>query len=230
MLFRLRGEGAEHVPSAGPVLIASNHASVLDPALVGVATARELTFLAKAELFDIPLFGGFIRRLNAHPVRREGSDAAALRTALRLLEEGRALLVFPEGTRSEDGQLGPGKPGVGMLAVLSGAPVVPAYIDGSGRAWPRGQRLPHRSHITVYFGPAFRVARGEGPGRKGQYEAAARLMMAAIARVREHARGGTEARRGAPPQEVEAVGSVEAASSPRAPKFIDGRNGRHGEG
>jgi 1-acyl-sn-glycerol-3-phosphate acyltransferase len=229
LLFRLRAEGAEHVPAEGAVLIASNHASLLDPPLVGVSTTRELTFLAKAELFDIPLFGGVIWRLNARPVRREGSDPAALRTALRVLGEGRALLIFPEGTRSRDGQLGPGKPGAGMLAVLSGAPVVPTYISGSGRAWPRGQRLPHRGHITVYFGPAFRMARGEGHGRKGQYEAAARLMMAAIARVREHALGGAAASRGAPPQEVEAVGSVEVASSPRAPKFIDGRNGRHGE-
>jgi 1-acyl-sn-glycerol-3-phosphate acyltransferase len=228
-LFGLRGRGVEHVPASGPVLITANHSSLLDPPLVGGVQERELVFMAKAELFDIPLFGGFIRRLNAQPVRREGGDAAALRAALRVLEEGRALLIFPEGTRGEEGVLRPGKPGAGMLAVLSGAPIVPAYISGSGRAWPRGRRLPRPASITVYFGPPFHAGRVQGAGRKEQYEAASRAMMAAIAQVRDRAIGAPVPGGRIRDREVGAVGRAGVGPG-SAPKFIDGRNGRHGEG
>src|SRR5574341_2676966 len=99
LLFRLEAREPGHVPATGPALLVSNHSSVLDPPLVGGASRRQLAFLAKAELFRIPLFGGLVRRLGARPLRREGADPAAMRTALRVLEEGGALLVFPEGTR-----------------------------------------------------------------------------------------------------------------------------------
>jgi 1-acyl-sn-glycerol-3-phosphate acyltransferase len=190
LFFRLRAVGAEHVPRRGPVLIAANHQSVLDPPLVGAVAPRPLSFLAKAELFRIPLFGPFIARLNARPVRREGADPGALRTALRVLADGGALLVFPEGTRGTEGELGPAKPGAGMLAVMSGATVVPAYITGSGRAWPKGRRLPRPGRVAVSFGPPLRFARGEGAGRKEGYEAASLAMMAAIARLKTAAPGG----------------------------------------
>jgi 1-acyl-sn-glycerol-3-phosphate acyltransferase len=171
------------------VLLVANHSSFLDPPLVGGVTPRQVSFLAKAELFGIPLFGRFIWRLNARPVRREGSDPAALRTAVRLLEENRVLLVFPEGTRGTEGHLREPKAGAGMLAVLSGAPVVPVFIEGSGRAWPRGRKFPRPARVTVSFGPPLSFTRREGPGRKDQYEAASREMMAAIARLRDAAAG-----------------------------------------
>jgi 1-acyl-sn-glycerol-3-phosphate acyltransferase len=183
LFFRLRAVGAEQVPRHGPVLIAANHQSLLDPPLIGAIAPRPLWFLAKAELFRIPLFGPFIARLHARPVRREGADAGALRTALRVLADGGALLVFPEGTRGTEGRLGPAKAGAGMLAVMSGAPVVPAYITGSGRAWPKGRRLPRPGRVAVFFGPPLRFARSEGAGRKEGYEAASLAMMAAIARL-----------------------------------------------
>ena len=110
--------------------------------MVGGSAPRQIFFLAKAELFRIPLFGRLIHALHARPVRREGSDPRALKTAARLLEEGKALLVFPEGTRSLDGRLGEAKPGVGMLAVMSGAPVVPAYVSGTLEALPKGRSGP----------------------------------------------------------------------------------------
>jgi len=93
--FRLRVRGAEHIPSSGPALIVSNHQSILDPPVIGGAARRQIYFLAKAELFRIPLFGRLIRAVHARPVRREGSYPGALRTAALLLEEGKALLVFP---------------------------------------------------------------------------------------------------------------------------------------
>jgi len=215
LLFRLRAEGAEHVPAEGAVLIASNHASLLDPPLVGVSTTRELTFLAKAELFDIPLFGGVIRRLNARPVRREGGDARALRTALRVLEEGGVLLIFPEGTRGDERVLREGKAGAGMIAVLSGAAVVPVYVSGSGQAWPRGRRLPRRGRVTVSFGAPLHFARVEGGERKEQYEAASRAMMGAIARLRDRAIGAPRTA----DERVQAVGGA-GVTTPQGPSQI----------
>jgi 1-acyl-sn-glycerol-3-phosphate acyltransferase len=179
--FRLTARGSEHVPMTGAALFVSNHSSVLDPPLVGGASPRTLHFMAKAELFGIPLFGSLIRGLNAHPIRREGADAGALRTALRVLEEGHALLVFPEGTRGPEGTLREGKPGAGMLAVLSEAAVVPVFIEGSGRAWPRGHRFPRPARVTVTFGKPLHFARTGAEGRKEYYAAVGREMMAAIA-------------------------------------------------
>jgi 1-acyl-sn-glycerol-3-phosphate acyltransferase len=206
LLFRLEIVSPGLVPATGPVLIVSNHVSVLDPPLVGGAAPRPLYFMAKEELFRIPLFGRLIRSLNARPVRRDGSDMRALKAALAQLEEGHALLVFPEGTRGEEGQpLREGKPGVGMLAVLSGAPVVPVYVSGSGAALPRGRALPRPARVRVTFGPPLtfkregkregkRERRSEGPregkragddGRKEAYREAAQEMMRAIGQLRD---------------------------------------------
>jgi 1-acyl-sn-glycerol-3-phosphate acyltransferase len=167
------------------VLLVSNHSSVLDPPLIGSATDRQLSFLAKAELFDLPLFGGLIRRLNARPIRREGADPSALRTAMRVLEDGGALLIFPEGTRGDEGIIRSAKTGAGMLAVLSGAAVVPVFIQGSGRAWPRGRKLPRPAKVTVTFGKALRFEAERGADRKRQYEIASREMMEAITRLKD---------------------------------------------
>src|SRR5438093_6187098 len=189
LFFRVEVKNPEHVPLAGAVLLVANHSSLLDPPLVGGVLPRQLSFLAKAELFRIPLFGPLIRRLNARPVRREGPDPGALRMALRVLEEDGALLIFPEGTRGAEGVLRPAKAGAGMLAVKSGAPVVPVYISGSGRAWPRGQRLFRPAKVTVAFGPPLRFdggRRAEGH-RRTQYQTASPAMMAAIARLKDSA-------------------------------------------
>jgi len=189
LLFRIEARGIGHVPRSGPALIAANHSSVLDPPIVAAAAPRPLHFLAKAELFSIPLFGRLIFALNARPVRRDGTDPGALRTALRVLEAGQVLLIFPEGTRGEEGTLREGKPGAGMLAVLSKAPVVPAYIEGTGRALPRGRWFPRFEKIRVRFGPPLSFAGAEGPGRKERYREASRQMMAAIASLKATSEG-----------------------------------------
>jgi cytidylate kinase len=185
-LFRLEAHGTEHVPPRGPLLIVSNHSSLLDPPIVGGACPRQLTFLAKAELFAVPGFGRLIQALNARPVRREGADAAALRVALRVLEQGGALLVFPEGTRGPEGRLRDPKPGAALLAVLSGAAVVPVFVRGTGRAWPRGQRLPRPAKVRVTFGPPLRFERPVGGDKKEYYDSVSRDMMAAIAQLQNH--------------------------------------------
>ena len=226
LYFRLEGRGRQHVPRTGPVLLVSNHASVLDPPLIGSVAPRPVSFMAKAELFAIPLFGGLIRRLNAHPVRREGADASALRTALRLLEEGGALLVFPEGTRGDERHLREAKPGAGMLALMSGATVIPVYVQGSGRAWPRGRTWPRPQKVTVCFGPPVAFTATNGP-RKESYDAASREMMAAIARLKD-ALGPSERDQASPREGRRAVGEVGAGGASTSLKYIYGR--QYGEG
>ena len=188
--FRLSVVGAEWVPREGPLLLASNHLSVLDPAMIGAVIPREVDYMAKTELFRIPGFGALIRRLNAHPVDRTGSDSAALRLALRLLGDGRAVLVFPEGTRGIEGQLQPARAGAGMLAALSGAPVVPVYIQGSGRALPRGAVLPRPGRVTVTFGAPIRFERERGRAR---YQEVSDAIMAAVGRLKTEAKWGYSA-------------------------------------
>jgi 1-acyl-sn-glycerol-3-phosphate acyltransferase len=187
LLFRLDAVGAEQVPRTGAALIVSNHSSVLDPPVVGAVLPRPLSFLAKAELFAIPLFGRLIRALNARPVRRGAADPAALRTALKVLEEGGALLMFPEATRGQEGELREPRPGAGMLAMMSGATVVPTYLSGTGHAWPRGQRFPRPAKVRVHFGKPMRFEPDDRADRKSQYLAASRQMMAAIATLQHEA-------------------------------------------
>jgi 1-acyl-sn-glycerol-3-phosphate acyltransferase len=179
-VYRLRVVGLQHVPRQGAAILAANHQSFLDPPVVGAAVPRHLHFLAKAELFRVPGLGSLIRRLNAHPVDRAGGDAAALRLAAGLLRRGEALVLFPEGTRSGTGSLGAGKAGVGLLALVSGAPVVPVYVRGTREAWPRGARWPRGSRITVAYGPPLRFAGGRGRAR---YQEVSDEIMAAIGRL-----------------------------------------------
>lgn len=192
LLFRLEVRGTEHIPRSGPTLIVANHSSMLDPPIVGAAAPRPLHFLAKGELFSIPLFGRLIFAVHARPIRREGSDPGALRTALRVLEAGHALLIFPEGTRGEEGTLREGRPGAGMLALLSRAPVVPAYVEGTGKVLPRGRWVPRWGKIRVSFGPPLFPARQEARTQKEQYHEATRQMMAAIARMKAAAEAGRQ--------------------------------------
>lgn len=185
LLFRLEARNRELVPARGPVLLVSNHLSVLDPPLIGCAAPRPLHFLAKEELFKIPLFGRLLRAVNARPVKRDGSDMRALKTSLKLLEDGRALLVFPEGTRGVAGRLREGKAGVGMLAVMSGAPVVPIYIAGSEQALPRGRAVPRPGKIRVSFGLPLTFKRASDDEGKERYRQATQEMMRAIAQLRD---------------------------------------------
>ena len=193
LLFRLEVRGAEHVPAIGPAMIVANHSSALDPPLIAVVTPRPLHFMAKAELFRVPLFGRLIHAVNARPVRREQGDSGALRNALRVLNMGHALLVFPEGTRGSEGVLREGRPGAGLLAVLSGAPVVPAYIEGTGRALPRGRWLPRPGKMRVVFGPSLSFGKTDDGHRRERYLSASGEMMAAIARLKRAVEDGERA-------------------------------------
>ena len=145
--------GVEHVPTRGGVLIVSNHQSYLDPPLLGVPLPRPVAFLAKSELFAIKPFAWMIRSLNAFPVRQGKGDVGAMKESIRLLQSGWALTVFPEGSRSIGGKLLPVQKGAGLIVKRAGVPVVPAVIDGSYRAMPRGGGgLPTFTRVRVLYG------------------------------------------------------------------------------
>ena len=123
--FRIETYGQEEIPREGPLILAANHASYIDPIVVGVACPRPITALAKEELWRIPLLSWWLNRMETTPIRRGQSDAGALRVALEVLGHGKTVLLFPEGTRSRDGTIGSMKAGVGLLARRSRAPSVP---------------------------------------------------------------------------------------------------------
>ena len=150
-LFCFRSYRRERIPSNGPVLLLANHQSNLDPVLVGVASRRPLSYLARKSLFHGP-FALLIRSVNAIPLDRDGMSIAGIREIVRRLKQGEATLVFPEGTRTFDGNMGPLQSGFGVLARRSGATIVPLGIDGAYRAWPRTRRLPRPARITVHVG------------------------------------------------------------------------------
>ncbi|MBD2869634.1 lysophospholipid acyltransferase family protein [Paenibacillus arenilitoris] len=128
LLFRLEAIGTENIPANGPVILASNHLSNFDPPTVGVKVERKVHFMAKEELFNIPVFGSLIRAFGAFPVKRGGVSKDAIKSAIALLKEGRMMGIFPEGSRNN--QSGAAKKGAAMIAVRSGAAVVPVAIVG----------------------------------------------------------------------------------------------------
>jgi 1-acyl-sn-glycerol-3-phosphate acyltransferase len=152
---------------------------------------RPVNWLGKRELVEYPLTGWAFRKAGIHPVDREAADLEAFRTAMRILEAGQVLAVFPEGTRSRDGALQQVREGVGMLAVRSGAPVMPVAIIDSDVMWPRGHLLPRwGKRVTVRYGTPFKVAEvmdepvpGAKRDRRGATEAATRLIMTRIAEL-----------------------------------------------
>jgi 1-acyl-sn-glycerol-3-phosphate acyltransferase len=143
-VWRARASGREHVPLSGPLIVACNHVSYLDPPGMGCFCPRRIRYMAKKELFDIPVLGPAIRAVGAYPVDRAGSATAAIKRSLEVLQQGGAVGIFPEGTRNRSGAVQP-QTGVALLAALAKAPVVPACIVGSDRALRLAQ-------IKVAFG------------------------------------------------------------------------------
>ncbi|MBI4577237.1 MAG: 1-acyl-sn-glycerol-3-phosphate acyltransferase [Planctomycetes bacterium] len=160
LAFGLRADGWRRLPREGGCLVAANHASFLDPVVLGCAARRRLDSMARDSLFAWRPFGWVLRGVGCFPVRRGEGDTTAIREAVRRLQEGRALVVYPEGTRSADGSLGPLRLGVALLASRAHVPVVPAWIEGSRLAYPRGRLLPRPWPVRVRFGPALRYDEG----------------------------------------------------------------------
>ena len=152
IFHRFQVYGLENVPKRGAFILASNHVSFFDPPALGCRLPRELHYFAKASLFN-GILGKLIVGLNSIPVDRDGFDLKSFKLAMEVLERGEGLLVFPEGTRSEDGQLQNPKRGIGLIARKSQVPIIPARIKGGFEAFRRGRRIPKLgSQIKVSFG------------------------------------------------------------------------------
>ena len=151
LYLRWRVYNPERVPRAGPVILAANHASFLDPPLVGTALPRGIHYLARESLFRYPVIGTMLRYWDAVPVNRE-SGGAGLKVILDRLFNGAAIILFPEGTRSSDGNLQPARSGIGLAVIKSEAPVIPVRIFGSYQAWGRHMKVPRPHRVIVKFG------------------------------------------------------------------------------
>ncbi|PJA27862.1 MAG: 1-acyl-sn-glycerol-3-phosphate acyltransferase [candidate division Zixibacteria bacterium CG_4_9_14_3_um_filter_46_8] len=151
LFLGLKVVNKHNIPSKGPFIIASNHISGFDPPLIGTASPRVCHFMAKRELFKNRFFGSILRRVKAIPVNRSGFDKTVIEDALNILKAGEGLVLFPEGTRSRDGRLGRMKSGAGMLALRSGATVVPAHIENSIRGLRN--RLVGKNVIITFADP-----------------------------------------------------------------------------
>jgi 1-acyl-sn-glycerol-3-phosphate acyltransferase len=182
MFFRLRVLHRERMINHGPVILASNHQSYLDPPLVGSVADRAIFFLARKTLLHGVFFGWLLPKLNVIPVDQEGGDRSALKALIRILKAGEGTLVFPEGERTLDGQLRPALPGLGFVIAKTLAPVVPMRIFGAREAWPRGSARVRFCRITVVVGePIHFTAADLQPPGKDVYQRLSQRVMDAIA-------------------------------------------------
>lgn len=178
----------EHLPRRGPFILAANHASFIDPPLVGGSCPLPISYLARESLFANALFGWVLRRVGCVPVDRDGTSGKGLKTILDRLVAGDGIILFPEGTRSRDGALQAGRAGIGLVVLKSGAPVVPARVFGTHDAFGRHHRWPRPRPVGVRFGPVLRfeaqvaeMGTALRPRVKELYQEVAETIMTAIA-------------------------------------------------
>jgi 1-acyl-sn-glycerol-3-phosphate acyltransferase len=183
VFFRFRVIHPERVIQNGPVILAMNHESYLDPPFAGIACRRAIFFLARKSLLDVPLLGWLLPKLNVIPVEQEGGDRSALKALIRTLRAGHGALVFPEGSRTLDGRLQPALPGLGFVIAKTLAPVVPMRIFGAHQALPRGGGRLRFCPITIVVGEPlyFTAADVEGHGREAYPRLSQRVMDAIAA-------------------------------------------------
>jgi 1-acyl-sn-glycerol-3-phosphate acyltransferase len=190
--FRWRVSGAENVPATGAVILASNHASFLDPPLVGSGLKRDINYLARESLFRFPLVGALLRSWNSVPVDRDGGGAKGLKMILGRLLDGAGIILFPEGTRTRDGKLQPARAGIGLVVAKSDAPVVPVRVFGTFEAFGRNVKFPRPKRIGVKYGVPMRFEKLRAEAKecskdrlKKIYQEIADEIMAAIAGLSE---------------------------------------------
>jgi 1-acyl-sn-glycerol-3-phosphate acyltransferase len=188
--FRWRVFHPERLPLTGSVILASNHLSFLDPPLVGSALPRGINYMARKTLFRYPGVGALLRSWNAVPVDRDGGSASGLKEILDRLKRGGAIIMFPEGTRSPNGQLQPGRSGIGLAVIKSDAPVVPVRVFGTFEAYGKGVRFPRPHRIQVKYGEPMQFATLRAEAKrcskdrlKEIYQQVANELMAEIARL-----------------------------------------------
>ena len=187
MWFRGAVVGTENFPTDGPFLIASNHASHLDPPLVGSQVARQMRFFARKTLWSNRLMIWWLDQVETIPVERDSGDIGAIKRVLQALAENRAIVLFPEGTRSPDGHLQKAKAGVCFMACKTGVPVVPCRVYGSFEAFGKGAKIPRfGTPVNIVFGQPIPASDYDDPSAgKLRYEIAAQRIMNRIAALPE---------------------------------------------
>jgi len=185
LFFRFRIVHPERRILEGPLIVAMNHESYLDPPLAGIASGREMFFLTRKTLLDVPVLGWFLPRLNVVPVDQEGTDRSALKALIRILKAGNATVVFPEGARTLDGNLQPALPGLGFVIAKTLAPVLPMRVFGSHEAMPRGRKRLRPHPITIVIGEPLRFTEADlQPRGKELYQRLSERVMKAIAALK----------------------------------------------
>lgn len=186
LAYHVRHTGRENIPAEGGVLMVSNHQSHFDPPLVGMACMRQMNYLARDTLFGFAPFRWLIRSLDAIPIDREGMGLSGLKESLRRLKRGEMVLIFPEGTRTRDGEISKFRPGFTALAVRSKAAILPVAIEGAYAAWPRRQRLPSLGKIHVHYGPPILPEEIQGRDERELLAEVERRVRQCHARLRRH--------------------------------------------
>ena len=194
-MFHFRYFGTSKVPKdsdARGVILAPNHASYLDPPILGISLNRRVTFLAKEYLFKNFFVGAVLRGIGAYPIKSEKEDFRSIRDLIRLLKSGQCVVVFPEGTRAEDGHFKAPESGIGFLAAKSGASVVPVYIRGSYEAYPKGAKFFKPRAIEAYFGEPFIPAESQSLMRETDpYGATSLEIMTRIRKIKADVDSGS---------------------------------------
>jgi 1-acyl-sn-glycerol-3-phosphate acyltransferase len=180
MLFDLQVSGHKNIPKTGGVILAANHQSYLDPVLVATWLKRPVCFMARSSLFENPHFGWFIRALHAYPVRLGEGDIGAVKETIRLLQEGNILNIYPEGTRTLDGEIKKMEKGIALVIRRAKVPVVPVAIDGSFQAWPKGHKLFHPHRIRVKYGKPMNLSEMKGDQIVKELDGALRGLLAEL--------------------------------------------------
>ncbi|MBM4000664.1 MAG: 1-acyl-sn-glycerol-3-phosphate acyltransferase [Planctomycetes bacterium] len=184
ILFRIDVFGRHHIPKDGGVLVCANHQSLIDPVLVGLCCNRRLNYLARRTLFDHRALGALIHFLDTIPLDRDGLGVEGLKETIRRLKAREMVLIFPEGTRSRDGELRTLKPGLCAVAKRAGAALLPVGIDGAHRAWPIGARFPRPARIAIDFGAPIRAEDAVEPSAENLLAELESRMRACHARAR----------------------------------------------
>ena len=152
VFFRMRVVHPERMVESGPLILAVNHTSYFDPPLAGICSRRGVYYLARKTLLQWPFFGPLFPAMNVIPVERDGNDMSALREVIKKIKEGNGVVLFPEGTRSRDGNIQPARAGIGLVIAKTGAPVLPMRIFGAYDAFPKNSKRLHFTQITVVIG------------------------------------------------------------------------------
>lgn len=191
--FRWRVYNAGRVPLSGPVILASNHASFIDPPLVGSGLRRDINYLARESLFRFPGIGWLLRQWNSVPVDRDGGGAKGLKAILDRLLAGGAIILFPEGTRTADGKLQPARSGIGLIVIKSDAVVIPVRVFGTFEAYGRHMKVPKPRAVAVKYGQPMRFEKLRAEAKicskarlKEIYQEVADELMAAIGKLQPH--------------------------------------------